>query len=905
MALTDQTRIQAAFKKLVGRAHSRSLGNEGFQNEKYPSNVTVAAGTVFANDIPSLATRTDITIGSSTVEDGGAGATSAGSITDSTVEYVRLELVPIPGTSYNANAPQDPDISNDGAGFHGYYARLPDLTDAGGGDGYVEVTNNPKADIVTFPNTAFVNGAILADSEGKLQCVPPIFGVDAGVADVNIYGAILYDTSGVEIGRFDDRRWSFDYYNGILFQERAVNKPDGDPLDQGDPGFIDVLLYIGDYLTDLTDSDTLAGLTCTDGQVPQWDDSAQEWVCVDLPSTGADDDWWIDAPNNTVGATGTVIIGENDGTLITTIGEDINFFVSGTIGGRDIVGASTSVFGGDLTLSGTILAGSTGTDPYGPSSTYGPLATGHRDIVPENTHTFVSRFIDIGLTGGAAYGGSTFDGNSGHNVAIRQLGDPGNQLRFISGGTQLLSSPAHHRDDMGGAQTALTEGLYTPPTTPQLGIGGFWLGFSGFDIGLQFGDPAANPTIGGIAFLGAGDSGGFDGGEVTVRGGLCYDNNGVANGTGNNGPQGGPVVVKGGDYKGTISRGEGRGGDVLIEGGDVNSELATSLRYAGDVIVKGGRVTSANGFGEARGGRVGIFGSNSNGLWGGGGRAGGSVFIDCGDGRDLNTTMGEGPDKNGAVIINASITPGVLHRDYPFIHSNPNQHWWEYSKRPCGIGTYRPKATLHVHNNLYALNYHPLGAGVSDSPLALSGLQVNQGYNLVWNPIDELVYYDYYGAKTTTWTPTISTWVAFPYYRLARIAVEDAENDANGKQPGSVITVVRDTPELDRKTIVELPLHSPDEANEGNMGPSWTGRSQVNRKIIIKDVSGVADKQPIIIRVPNPDEHPMPDGSPRLPQLIDGVGYQEENGIVLTAAYASLTIMGHEASDGTFGWIII
>ena len=193
MSLIDQSKIQASAKKLQGKAHTDNA-KEG-ANEALASGVSVSAGTVFNVQPPNI-----------------PGIASLYAISNSVVEMVRLELVP--------------DASANG---HAFRARLP--------ADYETASSNPAKG-----TGVFVNGQYLDQTAGKLQIVPPLYGLNYEGKPYR--GGTATKGSGDLVPPGDQVDWILDYFNGVLFQE---NDPDTTPSDMT---YVECLIWIGDFVED-------------------------------------------------------------------------------------------------------------------------------------------------------------------------------------------------------------------------------------------------------------------------------------------------------------------------------------------------------------------------------------------------------------------------------------------------------------------------------------------------------------------------------------------------------------------------------------------------------------------------------------------------------------------------------
>ena len=189
MPLLDTSKLSIAFKKLIGKAQTDNL-KESFNEAGF------SAPSIFASQLPALeiprppltANLYDLTYVS------GFPA----------VEFLRCPLTL--------------DPSSNG---HGYYASLPAAYQTG--------SSNPLKG--TDP---FTNSKALKSSSGKLQSIPPLFGL---TYEAKLYtGGTEVKGSGTIIAPGDSRNWVFDYFNGILFQQDLVG---------GVPSYIEICVYVG------------------------------------------------------------------------------------------------------------------------------------------------------------------------------------------------------------------------------------------------------------------------------------------------------------------------------------------------------------------------------------------------------------------------------------------------------------------------------------------------------------------------------------------------------------------------------------------------------------------------------------------------------------------------------------
>ena len=214
MAFTQLNQLSIAFKKLSGKTHTNS--SFGASNESIGSNIQVGASTVFGDPIPLSPNG------------------SLWSITSGVVEKVRFELSSLPTSQYQASAGglsgTSIDDSGDGAptigafsnGIHAYALKLT--------GSYETDSTNPLAGTTPFTNGYFPSG-----SGGTLQIIPESFG--------GVYSAAVYESDGTTlIPPLDEVDYYLDPYAGVLFVQ--------DYDSATTPTFVDVYIYIGEFVTD-------------------------------------------------------------------------------------------------------------------------------------------------------------------------------------------------------------------------------------------------------------------------------------------------------------------------------------------------------------------------------------------------------------------------------------------------------------------------------------------------------------------------------------------------------------------------------------------------------------------------------------------------------------------------------
>jgi len=215
-------------------------------------------------------------------------------ISSNSVEYLRLSCSFILGT----------DTSD---GRHGFKITLPDDYEA-------RSSNSKKG---TYP---YINGQEIAITSGGLQLVPPTFGAN--------YEAFPYHTSSnVEtlIPVLDARDWVIDYFAGIFFQQ----DPPGTGDNAANPRYVDAFLYIGDYTSEKLGTGGGGGAFFSSTTVGSIFTTGSAAFVGGQSSPAAPD-----APSD--------------------IGNDVFFFVSGSVDSRGTPVSGTAVFGGDVAISGTL-----------------------------------------------------------------------------------------------------------------------------------------------------------------------------------------------------------------------------------------------------------------------------------------------------------------------------------------------------------------------------------------------------------------------------------------------------------------------------------------------------------------------------------------------------------------------
>jgi hypothetical protein len=194
MPLTDTSKIALALKKLQGKAQTDNL-KEIYNESKY-SAPNVYAGTIPSLEIPPTPANSSL-----------YSLTTSNGI--NAVEYLRLPLVA--------------DPSSNG---HAFYATLP--------ADYESNSLQQKRG-----RTPWQNGTPLYSTAGKIQIVPPLYGLRYEA--VPYIGGTTAKGTGTVIPSGDDRDWVLDYFNGVFFQQDLTGAA---------PNYLECLVYVGDMVSD-------------------------------------------------------------------------------------------------------------------------------------------------------------------------------------------------------------------------------------------------------------------------------------------------------------------------------------------------------------------------------------------------------------------------------------------------------------------------------------------------------------------------------------------------------------------------------------------------------------------------------------------------------------------------------
>ena len=161
------------------------------------------------------------------------GSGSQYQVTSNIVEYIRLPLTPLQESVQNGR-------------YHAFSAALPSTYES-------DSSNSNKG------NGIFDSNSEIHASLGKIQLVPNSFG---DVYEVKVFKGGDAETlgDGTSIPVLDDRKWYFDYFNGILFQQNPPDNPNPPTAPNGDddhltnnpnnPSYIEAYVYIGKMASD-------------------------------------------------------------------------------------------------------------------------------------------------------------------------------------------------------------------------------------------------------------------------------------------------------------------------------------------------------------------------------------------------------------------------------------------------------------------------------------------------------------------------------------------------------------------------------------------------------------------------------------------------------------------------------
>jgi len=389
---TNLTSTLFSQKKLLGKT---STGVHRADNqEPLPSGLQVSAQSTFAEDIPASPSKTLWTTQG----------------TESTVEYVEFIVQAITGSTYDANS-YDSGASAQSSGNHAYRLVMT--------GNYESLTNNTNAG-----DDYFVDDQILHWTLGGLQLVSPGFSNNIP----NPYALSIYkgdDDVEDEIPLLDETDWYIDYFSGVLF----LQDYDASKIPTRAKGFI----YTGQMLNEKMS--TLGG--GVSGAAVGWYASGNSTISttgsllvgtntatpanadISFTAIGAavfneqarnadfrvetlnkENAIFVDASEDRVLVLSGGAAGSNNESTYT----DTNFFVSGAIGTKNTAVKGTSVFGGDLHVSGNLTVG--GSSPGGGgsgvsfsggngSNNHMITSDGAGDIVAETNISFYGNTLSV------------------------------------------------------------------------------------------------------------------------------------------------------------------------------------------------------------------------------------------------------------------------------------------------------------------------------------------------------------------------------------------------------------------------------------------------------------------------------------------------------------------------------
>jgi hypothetical protein len=339
MALNDNSKLNIAFKKLIGKALT-DTAKEGY-NEANFSGVSVAAQAIPSLELPASPDNSAL-----------YNITQSG-LSDA-VEYVRLPVVLDPSSNGKA-----------------YIAQLPAA--------YESSSSNANAGVAPW-----VNSQILAQSNAKVQVVPPLYGA---LYEIKVYsGGTTAMGSGTLIAPGDARDWVFDYFNGILYQQTANASPT--------LSYIECFVYIGDMVSDSVGGGGGGG----SGEVVSFDVNQTTHGFAALDVIYHDGSDWVKAQANNSGTLAQYIV--------TAVADVDNFTASNW--GKVTSTAHGLTVGEHYFLSETTAGGLTATAP---TSGYNQPVLYVEDA--NTLHLLIQRGISTELASGGAVTGTGSAGQIG------------------------------------------------------------------------------------------------------------------------------------------------------------------------------------------------------------------------------------------------------------------------------------------------------------------------------------------------------------------------------------------------------------------------------------------------------------------------------------------------------------
>ena len=536
---TNLTATLFSQKKLL--AKSQTGVHRADNQEPIPSGLQVAAQSIFSQNIPSAPTQTLYTVQSASLGDA------------ATIEYVDFTLEAVTGSVYDAND-FDPDAQVQASGPHTYRLMLT--------GSYETLSNNSKKG-----TGYFVDNQILHWSLGGLQLVPPTFSNEAPNPYIlNIYSG----TNDVDdqIPILDELDWQIDYYSGLLF----IQDYDASKLPNRARGFI----YVGDMLSASLGNSGGSGtgvgwvgsgagsISTTGSLLIGTADAASSNADTYFSSIGAaifneqgrNADFrvegtakthalFVDASENQV----LVLSGGASSSTDEAAGSDVNFYISGTVGGKDGSSRAISVFGGDLHISGNLTVNGTSPGGGGSGTGVGWSAAGVNIIsstgsvgLGTNTPTHTLSVVgavsaSLGLSGSLT---QLVDGTSyliaGSNVTITSASNGAVTIASSGGGggsgSSFFTSPAAGKINTTGSAVFAGGGLGPSYVATSVGTDTFWFVSGSIDSrgsavtgSAVFG---GDVVISGTLSVNRSDAGGYSMVTVTTDGkvGIGTDNPG-------------------------------------------------------------------------------------------------------------------------------------------------------------------------------------------------------------------------------------------------------------------------------------------------------------------------------------------------------------------------------------------
>ena len=409
-----------ASKKLVSKANTSLAATDN--QEIIGSAVQISAQTIFGQDVPNSPSKNLYTV------QGPAGKPE-------TVEYVQFDLIPINASVYDAND-FDSDASAQISGHHAYAFVMT--------GSYQTLSNNPNKG-----KGHFVNGRHLTGTLGDIQIIPPSFSKEAP----NPYICTIYSGSRDlqdQIQLTDEIDWYVDYYSGILYvQDYNSSKI---------PTRAKAFVYVGKMLSASLSSGG-GGLGTGVGWIPsnggisttgsvffgtsgasiagsdiyfsnlgaaifnQQQNNADFRVASVNKSSALE----IDASSNKV----LILSGGAGVSSDEAVAPDISFYVSGSVGALGGNSGGSSLFGGDVSVSGSFKVFN------GISGSLTKTHEGKSYLVAGSDISIVSSSngqITISSAGG---GGSTVDSDGDTKIQVEESSDE-DKIRFDTAGSERM-----------------------------------------------------------------------------------------------------------------------------------------------------------------------------------------------------------------------------------------------------------------------------------------------------------------------------------------------------------------------------------------------------------------------------------------------------------------------------------